>query len=184
MVPVRGGTPPVEVGSLPGGARGGVATYGHRIWPCPLSVDAYAEAGREIEAPRPECPSCAVPMGWWSGYWRHVRAGGRCFRVFVPRALCGTCRGSHALLPAFLLVGRLDVVERIGSMIEEVAAGEVGVRPAASRVDVPYTTARGWWRRFRERESTRWRQTADCGRPQPPTPPRRTRPVGCGRRLP
>ena len=120
------------------------------LWPCRLSVEAYAEAGREVEAPRPECPSCAVPMCWWSGYWRYARVGGRCFRVFVPRALCGTCLVSHALLPTFLLVSRLDVVESIGSVIEEVVAG-VGVRPSARRVDVPFTTARGWWRRFRER---------------------------------
>jgi hypothetical protein len=48
-----------------------------------------------------------------------------------------------------LLVGRLDVVETVGVVIEEVAGGS-GVRPAARRVDVPYTTARGWWRRFGE----------------------------------
>jgi hypothetical protein len=55
---------------------------------------------------------------------------------------------THALLPAFVLVGRLDVVESVGTVIAEVAAGRSGVRPAAERLDVPHTTARGWWRRF------------------------------------
>lgn len=120
------------------------------VWPCQLSVDAYVRSGRQIELPRPECPSCSTPMGWWSGYWRHVRAGGRCWRLFVPRVRCRACRVSHAFLPAFLLAGRLDAVESVGSVIVEVADGS-GVRPAARRVDVPYTTARGWWRRFRQR---------------------------------
>ena len=48
------------------------------VWPCPLPVDAYVAAGREVEVPRPVCPSCAGPLVFWSGYWRHVRAAGRC----------------------------------------------------------------------------------------------------------
>ena len=121
------------------------------VWPCSLSVDAYVEAGRAVEFPRPDCPSCAAPMCWWSGYRRHVRLGGVCHRVFVPRVRCRSCGVSHALLPAFLLVGRLDVVESIGAVIEEVGARRSGVRPTAGRLGVPHTTARGWWRRFRER---------------------------------
>jgi hypothetical protein len=90
-------------------------------------------------------------MGWWSGYWRHVRDGGLCYRVFIPRVRCGVCGVTHAVLPAFLLVGRLDVVETVGAVVEEVVGGVVGVRRAADQVDVPHTTARGWWRRFRQR---------------------------------
>ena len=121
------------------------------LWPCPMSVGAYVQAGREIEVPRPDCPSCAAPMWWWSGYHRGVRQEGRCYRVFVPRARCRACRVSHVLLPAFALVGRLDVVESVGAVIEEVASGGAGVRPPAERLGVPHTTARGWWRRFWQR---------------------------------
>jgi hypothetical protein len=46
------------------------------------------------------------------------------------------------------LGGRLDAVETIGAVIEGVVVGAGGVRPAAAGVDVPYTTARGWVRRF------------------------------------
>src|SRR6266704_4332229 len=119
------------------------------VWPCPLAVDAYAAAGRDVGFPRPACPSCAGPLVFWSGYWRHVRAAGRCRKIFVPRVRCGPCRVSHALLPAFVLAGRLDVAEAVGAVIGQVAGGACGVRPAAARAGVPYTTARGWVRRFR-----------------------------------
>jgi hypothetical protein len=55
---------------------------------------------------------------------------------------------TDAVLPAFVLSGRLDAVETIGVVIEEVVASPGGVRPAAARLDVPHTTARGWVRRF------------------------------------
>jgi len=118
------------------------------VWPCPLPVDAYVAAGREVEFPRLACPACAGPLVLWSGYWRHVRAAGRCRKIFVPRLRCGPCEVSHALLPAFVLAWRLDVAETVGAVIAEVAGGGCGVRPAAARRGVPYTTARGWVRRF------------------------------------
>jgi uncharacterized protein DUF6431 len=118
------------------------------VWPCPLPVDAYVAAGREVEFPRPACPACRAPMVLWAGYWRHVRAAGRCRKIFVPRLRCGRCRMSHALLPAFVLAWRLDVAETVGAVIAQVAGGRCGVRPAAARAGVPYTTARGWVRRF------------------------------------
>jgi uncharacterized protein DUF6431 len=118
------------------------------VWPCPLTVDAYVAAGREVGFPRPDCPVCAGPMTFWSGYRRHVRAAGRCRKIFVPRLRCAPCRVSHALLPAFVLAWRLDAAETVGMVITEVACGGCGVRPAAARAGVPYTTARGWVRRF------------------------------------
>ena len=103
------------------------------VWSCPLSVDAYVAAGREVEFPRPDCPACAGPLVFWSGYRRHVRAAGRCRKIFVPRLRCGRCRVSHALLPAFVLAWRLDVAETVGAVIAEVGGGRCGVRPAATR---------------------------------------------------
>ena len=69
----------------------------------------------------------------------------------MPRLRCGACRVTHALLPAFVLAWRLDVAEAVGEVIEQVAGGVCGVGPAAARVAVPDTTARGWVRRFRAR---------------------------------
>ena len=66
----------------------------------------------------------------------------------MPRLRCAPCGVSHALLPAFVLAWRLDAAETIGAVITEVTGGGCGVRPAAARAGVPYTTARGWVRRF------------------------------------
>lgn len=123
------------------------------VWPCPLSVDAYVGAGREVEVPRPDCPRCGGTMSWWSGYRRFVRVGGASRGMFVPRVRCGGCRKTDAVLPAFVLCGRLDAVATIGAVVEEVVAGVGGVRPAAVAADVPYTTARGWVRRFVSRSA-------------------------------
>ena len=121
------------------------------VWPCPLSVDAYVAAGRDVVVPRPACPRCRGATVWWSGYRRFVRAGGSCHAIFVPRVRCGRCRATDAVLPAFVVCSRLDAVEVIGGVVEEVVAGVGGVRPAAAGVGVPYSTARGWLRRFRSR---------------------------------
>jgi hypothetical protein len=126
------------------------------VWPCPLSVDAYVGAGRSVVVPRALCPSCRVPMGWWSGYWRSVRVGGRCRRLWLVRARCAGCGVTHALVPSFLLVGRLDVVESVGVVLEAVVAGVSGVRPAAACVDVPHTTARDWVRCFVVKAAVLW----------------------------
>jgi len=121
------------------------------VWPCPLTVDAYASMGRAVQVPRPECPSCSGPVVFWSGYWRHVRWLGRCRKIFIRRVRCRACRVTHAVLPAFTLAWRLDAAEDAGAVIGQVASGACGVRPAAVRAQVPYTTARGWVRRFAAR---------------------------------
>jgi hypothetical protein len=54
-------------------------------------------------------------------------------------------------VPAFTLAWRLDAAETVGVVVTQLAGGACGVRPAAERAGVPYTTARGWVRRFRAR---------------------------------
>ncbi len=121
------------------------------VWPCPLTVDAYASMGRAVQAPRPDCPSCLVPVVFWSGYWRHVRQLERERKIFVPRVRCRGCGVTHALLPAFVLARRLDAAETAGRVIGQVACGTCGVRLAAAAAGVPFTTAREWVRRFAAR---------------------------------
>src|SRR5207302_1972249 len=91
------------------------------VWLCPLTVDEYASMGRAVKVPRPECPSCLVPVVFWSGYWRHVRRQERERKIFIPRVRCRGCGVTHALLPAFVLARRLD------------AAGTVAVRLRGDR---------------------------------------------------
>jgi Domain of unknown function (DUF6431) len=118
------------------------------VWPCLLTVDAYASMGRAVKVPRPDCPSCRRRVVFWSGYWRHVRWRGRCRKIFIRRVRCRACRVTHALLPAFTLAWRLDAAESAGAVIGQVASGRCGIRPAAAGAGVPHTTARGWVRRF------------------------------------
>lgn len=120
------------------------------VWACALSVDEYVAAGREVSVPRPDCPGCSAAMAFWSGYERAVRDG-PAVRIWIRRARCRGCRTSHALVPSFCLLGRLDVADVIGVVIAAVVGDGRGVRPVATEADVPHTTARDWVRRFRRR---------------------------------
>ncbi len=119
------------------------------VWPCSLSVDEYRAAGDDVLVPRPDCPSCSTPMMFWSAYTRSVRHAGLCHRIRLRRARCRPCRQSHALVPSFCALGRLDVIDTIGAVITAVVTEPGGVRPAAARAEVPHGTARDWVRRFR-----------------------------------
>ncbi len=88
-------------------------------------------------------------MSFWSGYERSVRHRGPFLKLWVRRARCRRCGASHALVPSFCLVGRLDDVEVLTSAVLTAVVGEArGVRPVAEEADVPHTTARDWVRRF------------------------------------
>jgi hypothetical protein len=82
-------------------------------------------------------------MVFWSGYSRFVRHGGGAHKIWIPRGMCAPCGGTHALVPAFVAIKRLDSIETIGAALESVTSAENGVRPAAARSGVPHTTARG-----------------------------------------
>jgi hypothetical protein len=123
------------------------------VWPCALDVRAYAAAGQRVEVPAAACPECGRRLVGWSGYWRWVRARGGEHRIWVRRRRCPACRRSHALVPDFVVGRRLDAVETIGRGLVLAASG-LGLRTVARRVEVPYTTARAWWRRFRARAPT------------------------------
>lgn len=90
-------------------------------------------------------------MTKWSGYRRFGGDAGHYQRIFIPRARCAPCAKTHALLPAFVVVGRLDVAATIGWAVEEVTDRQSGVRPVAASLHVPHTTARAWLRRFSAR---------------------------------
>jgi hypothetical protein len=121
------------------------------VWPCALDVRAYAAAGRRVAVPAQACPDCGRRLVGWGGYWRWARGpppGER--RLWIRRGRCPACRRSHALVPDLLLARRLDGVEAVGEGLALAASG-VGLRAVARRLDVPHTTVRSWWRRFRAR---------------------------------
>ena len=116
------------------------------VLPCSMTPSEFAAAGREVEMPRPDCPNCSAQMSFWGFYSRPLRIGDE-IRLLVHRARCGPCRTTHALIPDFVVPGRLDGIEVIGPGIEQMA-GDATTAAAAARAGVPYTTARGWRRRF------------------------------------
>ena len=153
---VVGPLPVRRVEARRGGVRRGALPPVVMVWPCALPVEMYVAAGRDVAVPRPSCLGCSLPMMFWSGYERSVRAEGRCHRLWIVRARCPLCRVSHALLPNFLLVGRLDVVDAIGQGLAGVVSERVSIGGAAARLDVPFTTVRGWVRRFTATAARWW----------------------------
>lgn len=119
------------------------------VWPCLLGVDVYAAGGSGVVVPRAVCPGCGGSTQRWGGYWRFVRAGSA-VRVWFARVRCSPCAVSHALVPAFCLLGRLDSVEVIGPALVAGVAGRSDASVGAS-IDVPATTVRGWRRRHQAR---------------------------------
>jgi transposase-like protein len=121
------------------------------VWSCPISVEQYEAIGRNVQVPRPSCPDCSHPMTFSSGYQRWVRAKGVCHLLWFRRSRCSRCSKSHALIPSFCLLNRLDSVVAVGEALVSVVMGVTGVRPVAKRLEVPYTTVRGWVRSFAKR---------------------------------
>jgi hypothetical protein len=119
------------------------------VLPCSMTPREFAAAGRKVEMPRPDCPNCLAQMSFWGYYSRPLRIGGE-IRLLVHRARCEPCRRTHALIPDFVVPGRLDSIEVIGPGIEQMA-GDPTTAATAARAGVPYTTARGWRRRFASR---------------------------------
>lgn len=117
------------------------------VWPCALSVDRYADLGREVDPPRPPCPACGGRTQRWSGYPRHVRDD-RDRLIWVPRVRCTACGVTRALLPSFVPPHRWDTVVHVGRAVEHAASG-LGHRRIAALLGRPDTTVRGWLRRIR-----------------------------------
>jgi transposase-like protein len=120
------------------------------VWHANMTAHEYAAAGNDLEVPRPNCPECVEAMVFWGSYFRPVRIGSIELQLRVRRAICKSCRSSHALLPDLVAVARFDAIEAIGRATVQMAngttAGEI-----ARRTSVPYSTVRDWRRRFAAR---------------------------------
>ena len=110
-------------------------------------------AGQQVVVPPQRCPTCQRWLVGWGGYWRWLRAPLLVERIWIRRGRCSTCRRSHALLPDLVLARRLDAVDVIGRGLASKLTSELGLRPIAEQLDVPHTTLRAWWLRFRVRSS-------------------------------
>jgi Domain of unknown function (DUF6431) len=117
-----------------------------------LTVGANAaEVEGRLAGGELECPCCGgvlVRLGW--GRARVLRGCGGPVRLRPRRARCAGCGVTHVLLPVFVLVRRVDLVEVIGAALAAKAAG-AGARPIAAAWGRPADTVRGWLRRFGSR---------------------------------
>jgi Domain of unknown function (DUF6431) len=132
------------------------------VWACELNVESYAKLGREVEVPRPSCPDCGGAMTWWSWYQRDVREGGLAGivnRLWVRRAMCRRCEITHALLPVFALVRRLDIAATIGTAVALAVAGK-GMGKVGRELGRPRATVRSWRKRHRLRAAVLYAEFA------------------------
>jgi hypothetical protein len=94
------------------------------------------------------CPACGGRLARW-GYalGRTVFGPGREGRVVRPRrSRCTGCGVTHVLLPARLLLRRMDEAPVIGVALVAAARG-LGHRGVARQLGIPGDTVRGWLRR-------------------------------------
>ncbi len=132
------------------------------VWACALNVDSYAKLDRDVEVPRPVCPDCDGTMTWWSWYQRDVRDGGlagNVNRLWIRRARCGLCKISHALLPAFALVRRLDTALTIGTAVVLAVSGR-GMGKVGRELGISRSTVRSWRARHRARAAALYAELA------------------------
>ena len=104
---------------------------------------------RMLEEGGLSCPGCGGRLaGWGHGRQRVVFGPGRRTRQVVRprRSRCTACRVTHMLLPARLLLRRMDEAAAAGAALAAAARG-LGHRRAAREVGVPEDTVRGWLRR-------------------------------------
>jgi Domain of unknown function (DUF6431) len=104
---------------------------------------------RMLEEGGLSCPDCGGRLaGWGHGRQREVFGPGRRTRQVVQprRSRCTACRVTHMLLPARLLLRRMDEAPVIGAALAAAARGQ-GHRRVAAELEVPEDTVRGWLRR-------------------------------------
>ena len=94
------------------------------------------------------CPGCGGRLARWGHSRKRTVFGpdreGR--EVRPRRSRCTVCRVTHVLLPARLLLRRMDEAPVIGSALAAAARGQ-GYRLVAAELKVPVDTVRGWLRR-------------------------------------
>ena len=92
-------------------------------------------------------------MAFDGSYRRQVREAGIVHSIFVRRARCARCGVGDALMPDFVLRGRLDSTAAVGAAI--LAPVGVSVPPGVEGLyaGVPERTVRSWRQRFAERAS-------------------------------
>jgi hypothetical protein len=107
-----------------------------------------ARVERMLEEGSLGCPGCGGRLARWGhARERTVFGPAREGREIRPRrSRCTACRVTHVLLPARLLLRRMDEAPVIGAALAAAARG-LGRRRVAAELGVPVDTVRGWLRR-------------------------------------
>ncbi len=94
------------------------------------------------------CPGCGGRLARWGhSRERTVFGPGREGREVRPRrSRCVACQVTHVLLPARLLLRRMDEAPAIGAALAAAGRG-LGCRRVAAQLEIPPDTVRGWLRR-------------------------------------
>lgn len=111
-----------------------------------VSVDVLVVES-QLAARALSCPCGGVLAPWGHARCRVVIDVGEDRRVQPRRARCRSCRQTHVLLPAIVLVRRGYTAAVIGRVLEWAAAG-MAVRRLAGLAELPRSTVRGWLARF------------------------------------
>ena len=136
-----------------------------------VGIDAAAVEA-DLWGGRLGCPGCGSSLRpWGHGVEREVRLrfGGE--RRSFRRSICGSCAGTHVLVPEDTLVRRRDAVAVVGAALTAKARG-VGHRRIAAELGRHPSTVRGWLRRFAARADevrahfTRWAHALGAGQVQ------------------
>ena len=103
----------------------------------------------DLRSGRFVCPDCGEslrPHG--HGRTRFVNSlNNNRIEISPRRARCNSCKVTHVLLPENLLIRRVNTVEVIGSALLNKSQGH-SIRSISEVLSVPFTTVRGWIRRF------------------------------------
>lgn len=94
------------------------------------------------------CPRCLIPLRRHGhARTRFIRSFGALIEITPRRSRCPKCKKTQVLLPETLLIRRIDSVKVIGWALLEKAKG-LSTRSIAIALNLPFTTVRGWIRRF------------------------------------
>lgn len=130
------------------------------VIPWDESVESYVEAGKEIDAKRPEnCPACKYPrLIFWGGRFRFAMGKERDFRLYVRRVRCRGCEQTHTLLPAFLFRRRIHLAELIVAALKLRFLSDYGVRSTAKELNLSRSAVRRWLGKFAESTPSHYRR--------------------------
>lgn len=109
------------------------------------------EVVKDVKVGNLTCNICfSLLILWGYGRWRTIRTSSGEKRIRPRRARCKGCNVTHTLLPIGHFLRRRDDAQRIMSALLKKADG-ISIENIADLLNIPFTTVRGWMRRFKSK---------------------------------